>query len=286
MDVVGAEGVGGDDGDERRVDAAGQTDDDVAEPVLGAVVASAEDERLVQLVDRLEQLGDRVVDALGLLHRLGGHEHRRQRPLRRAAARVEQALAVGGDDRHVDDHEVLDELLAAVEQVALGVERQRAAVEHQLVLAADLVDVDERRVAVGGAGGEHPLAVGGLAAVVRRGVDVDGELGAAVGLHGERAVGTPDVLADADADVDATDDVQLERIGLVAGREVAGLVEHRVVGQQPLAVGAEHPAVGTHGGGVEQVEVLVDVAEHGDATPRVRRPGGPAPPRCRRRSLA
>ena len=64
-------------------------------------------------------------------------------------------------------------------------------------------------------------------------------------------------------------DVQLQRVGLVAGREVAGLVEHRVVRQQTLAVGAEHPAVGAHGGGVEQVEVLVDVAEHGDAPSRV-----------------
>ena len=249
--------------------APGQSDHDVAEPVLRAVVASAQDESVVQLVDRVEQIGDRALQPLGLLHRFGGHEHRRQRPLRRAATRVEQALAVGGDDRHVDDHEVLDELLAAVEQVAFGVEGQRAAVEHQLVLTADLVDVDERRVAVGRPRGEHPLAVGGLASVVRRGVDVDGELGTAVGLHGERSIGAPDVLADADADVDATDHEQLERIGLVAGSEVAGLVEHRVVGQQTLAVGAEHAAVGAHGGGVEQVEVLVDEAEHGDATSRV-----------------
>ena len=195
-------------------------------------------------------------------------------------------MAVGGDDRHVDDHEVLDELLAAVEEVALGVEHQRAAVEDQLVLAADLVDVDERRVAVGRPGGEHPLAVGGLAAVVRRGVDVDGELGPAVGLHGERTVGAPDVLADADADVDAADHVQLQRVGLAARREVAGLVEHGVVRQQALAVGAEDPPVGAHGGGVEQVEVLVDVAEHGDAAPGAAGQAGQRVPRCRRRSPA
>ena len=187
----------------------------------------------------------------------------------RCDPRVEQALTVRGEDRHVDDDEILDELLAAVEEVALGVEGQRAAVEHQLVLAADLVDVHQRRVAVGGTGGEHPLPVGGLAGVVRRGVDVDGELGAAVSLDEERTIRAPDVLTDADADVDAADDVQLERVGHVAGHEVAGLVEHGVVGQQPLAVRAEHPCVGTHGGGVEQIEVLVDVAEHCDATPGV-----------------
>ena len=118
---------------------------------------------------------------------------------------------------------------------------------------------------VGGTRRQHLLAVRGLAAVVRRAVDVDGQLGAAVGLHRERTVGAPDVLADRDADLDAADDVQLERVGLVARREVAGLVEHRVVRQQPLAVRAEHLAPGAHGGGVEQVAVLVDEADDGRA---------------------
>ena len=153
-------------------------------------------------------------------------------------------------------------------QVALGVERQRAAVEDQLVLAADLVHVHERRVGVGGARRQHLLAVRGLAAVVRRAVDVDGQLGAAVGLHGERAVGAPDVLADADADLDAADRRRARGVGLVARREVAGLVEDGVVGQQPLAVRAEDLAAGAHGGGVEQVAVLVDEADDRRAAPR------------------
>ena len=59
------------------------------------------------------------------------------------------------------------------------------------------------------------------------------------------------------------------RIRLGAGSEVAGFVEDRVVGQQTFAVGPEDAAVGTHSGGIEQVEVLVDEAEHGDATSRV-----------------
>ena len=63
---------------------------------------------------------------------------------------------------------------------------------------------------------------------------------------GQRAVRAPDVLADADADLDAADDVQLERVGLVARREVAGLVEHGVVRQQALAVRAEDLALGAH----------------------------------------
>ena len=208
----------------------------------------------------------RVVQHGGL-----GHDDLRQRHLRDAAPRVEQALAVDGRHRHVDDEQGLGELRTAGEQVALGVERERAAVEHELVLPADLVDVDQRRVGVGGTRRQHLLAGGGLAAVVRRAVDVDRQLGAAVGLHRERTVRAPDVLADRDADVDATDDVQLERIGLVARREVAGLVEHGVVRQQPLAVRAEDLSVGAHGRRVEQVTVLVDEADDGRTATRPRR---------------
>ena len=54
-DVVGAERVGRDRGDERRVDAAREPDEHVAEAVLAHVVARAEHERLVDLVHRLER---------------------------------------------------------------------------------------------------------------------------------------------------------------------------------------------------------------------------------------
>ncbi len=53
--VLGAERVGGDARDERRVDATRQADDDVGEAVLADVVAGAEHERLVDLGDRIEQ---------------------------------------------------------------------------------------------------------------------------------------------------------------------------------------------------------------------------------------
>ena len=80
-----------------------------------------------------------------------------------------------------------------------------------------------------------------------------------------RAERAPDVLADRDADLDAADDEQLERIGRRAGGEVPSLVEHGVVRQQPLAVRADDLAVGAHRGGVVQVAVLVDEADHGGA---------------------
>ena len=198
-----------------------------------------EHERLVQLGVRGQRIDELVVQRRVVGHRDLADDDGRQRLLGDPASRVEQALAVHRRHRDVDDEQLLAELRTPGDEVALGVEGERRAVEDELVLAADLVDVDERRVGVGGAGRQHPLAVGGLAAVVRRGVDVHRQLGAAVGLHGERAVGAPHVLADADADLDPADLVQLERVGLVPGREVAGLVEHGVVGQQALAVRAD-----------------------------------------------
>ena len=47
--VLGAEGSDGDGGHQRGVDAAGEADDHVGEPVLGHVVAGAEHERLPHL---------------------------------------------------------------------------------------------------------------------------------------------------------------------------------------------------------------------------------------------
>ena len=53
-----------------------------------------------------------------------------------------------------------------------------------------------------------------------------------------------------------------------AGGEVALLVEHRVVGQEPLAVDADHPAVGAHRGRVVEVVAGVGEPDDGDARPR------------------
>ncbi len=58
------------------------------------------------------------------------------------------------------------------------------------------------------------------------------------------------------------DDEQLEWIGLVTRREVAGLVEHRGVGQQALAVRADDLAVRAHRRGVVEVAVLIDETDH------------------------
>ena len=114
---------------------------------------------------------------------------------------------------------------------------------------------------VGGPGGQHRLPLGEAAGVVGGGVDVDGQLGAAGGLGGDRPRRAPDVLADRDGHPDAVDDE--EGAGVLARGEVAGLVEDAVVGQEPLAVQAPHAPAGADGGGVVEVALGQREADHG-----------------------
>ena len=263
VDVLGAEGVGGDAGHERRVDATGEADHDVGEAVLAHVVAGADHQRLVHLGDRVEGRGhDRsavVVVGDGAL----GEHHLGQGLGADPAPRVEEALA---EDRpHVEIHHQhrLGELRGPGHQLAVGVEHHGGPVEDQLVLAADLVHVDEGAGRIGGPGGEHALARRQPVGEVRRGVHVHDQLGTAEALEGDRAVRAPGVLADADADPHAPDHVELGPLG--TGREVPLLVEHGVVRQQPLAVDAGHLPADADGGGVVEVAPGVDEADDGRA---------------------
>ena len=196
----------------------------------------------------------------GRRRRLQAHRHLGQGGRRRPSPGVEQPLAEDGLDVDVDHHDVLDELGRPGHDPALGVEDERGAVEHQLVLAADQVHVDQRAGGVEGPGGEHPLPLRQPGCVVGRGVEVDDQLGPARRLVGDGPVGRPRVLADHDADPDAPDDEELARV--VAGGEVALLVEDPVVGQQPLAVDAVDLALGAHRGRVVEVTAGVDEADY------------------------
>ena len=163
--------------------------------------------------------------------------------------------AVDGD---VDDDEVLAHRGAAGEQLAAGVEDERVAVEDELVLAADLVHVRDRDVVVGGARGQHALALAGLAGVEGRGVDVDDDRGAGERGVAGGAVGVPDVLADGGGDRDAADD---EARRPRARLEVALLVEDAVVWEALLAVaGDDAPAV-DEGGAVVEHAVELEAAD-------------------------
>ena len=95
-----------------------------------------------------------------------------------------------------------------------------------------------------GALGEHPLALGALAAVIGGGRRVDDQARAGQRLDRRRRAREPDVLADRQPDRGPAElDQRRGRTGL----EVAPLVEDPVVGEQHLAVDALDAAVGEHG---------------------------------------
>ena len=144
LQALGADGVGGDLGDQRGVDAAREADDDVGEAVLADVVAHAEGEGGVDLGVLVEAVGDRSGGGLG-----------------------------SRGQRHVADEHLGVELRRAGDGLALGRDDDALAVEDQLVLAADRVAEGEGDAVGLGALGDHRLAGGALAARVGRARRVD-----------------------------------------------------------------------------------------------------------------
>jgi hypothetical protein len=127
-------------------------------------------------------------------------------------------------------------------------------------LATDEVRVDDRQRRVGCARREHRLAFEQTAGVVGRCIEVHHDFGAARGLGRDRSVRAPRVFADRHADLHTVDHEQ--RAGIFARREVALLVEHRVVRQEVLAIDAVHAALRAHRRRV--VEVAADLREAHD----------------------
>ena len=248
--MLGAERVDRDRGNERRVDAARQADEYVGEAVFRHVVARAEHEGFVDLLDGRKHGLDACCHAVvadpgvrdGDLGELLGT---------RTATRIELPFAERRAHVEVHHEQILDELLGAGHEVTLLVEDDGRPVEHELVLPADEVRVDDRHGRVGGAGRQHRLALSPSLRVVGGRVQVDDELGAARRLFEDRTARAPRVLADRDADLDARDQ---EQIRCIAARyEVALFVEHGVVRKQLFAVRAVDAPVRAHGGRVVQV---------------------------------
>src|SRR5581483_260546 len=144
------------------------------------------------------------------------------------------------------------------QQLASRAEDAAVAVEDELVLPADRVDVGDEGAVVGRALGDHPLALDSLGRVVGRAVDVDQQLRAVLRLPRHRAGGIPAVLAHGEADANA---VLLEDRALVAYREVALLVEDAVVRQENLVIDRLDLAVADERGRVEDLTLLIDEAD-------------------------
>ena len=185
-----------------RIDAARQAEHDAGKAVVLDIVAQAHDAgRIVRFVALLDHLA-RTLDAAPA----------RVAPL---PDRARHHRAEGGQLRA---------------EAAVGVERERAAVEHELVLSADHVEIDERQAALDDARHGDVLANGELVALVRRGVGDEQNFAARFEDAFDR-VGTPDVLADRNADAHAA---KHDRPRRRARREHALLVEDAVIGQIDL----------------------------------------------------
>ena len=220
--LIRPERVRGDRRRQRRVDAAGEPDDDTGKAVLSDIVAQAENEGAV---DRLQALfKGRHLATLAVPNLVVA-----PLPVRQGDARLESGH-LGG-------------------QGAVGIEHEGAAVEHQLVLPADLVDIDERqsRLDHAGNGKLHALVV--LVPFEGRAVDHDQQLGGRL-LKALGNVLDPHVFADHDTEAHA---LEVDRARQRPRLEDADFIENAVVGQLVLAAHRRHLAVRQKEGGVEHV---------------------------------
>jgi len=211
-DVLGAEGIHGQHGHESGVDAARQGDQGALEAGLVGVVAQAQHQGLAHV--RHVLLGEA---------RRGG---------RMGLGRIE-----------IHHTQVLTEGGHAQQQAAAGVAHHGAAVEDQLVVAADGVAVDDRalhalRGVLDQLGAHRTLAlVPGTRGKVQDQVAAGGREGLdRVGATVEQARADrgmiPDVLADRQADATS---FKFHDSGLGGGLKIAVLVKDVVRGKQGLA---------------------------------------------------
>ncbi len=218
MDLAGAQRIDRDGGRQGRIDTAGHAEHDAGEAVLADIVAQAQHHRGIDF----GQVGlGRVGRAVGerLRHPFGdvgaGESGRRHR-LQPVAAAPE-----------IDRQHRLRPGRHGRDQRAGRIDDEGSAVEHQLVLAADLVQIDHRQAGFHGAFARQFQPLVDLAEFERRAVGDDQQFGARAGQglgHG----GKPDVLADRQAQSQPAKD---HRLGQRSGGEDALFVEDAVIGQ-------------------------------------------------------
>ena len=132
---------------------------------------------------------------------------------------------------------------------------ERSAIEHQLILASDLVGIDERQIAFGDARDRDVEPNLLLVVRVRRAVGHDKQLCTGLGETLDHVLVVaplgPDVLADRHADAHAA---EVDGTRGRARRKQAALVEHAIVGQVHLH------AHRRDGAAVEQAAGVVELA--------------------------
>ena len=140
----------------------------------------------------------------------------------------------------------------------IGVERERRAIEHQFILPADLVEIDQRQAAFGdtGDGDRQPqiVLVARVGRTVRHHQDFRAGLGEAFDdVFVFLRLLEPDVFADGNADPDAADG---HRTRGGTAREQPLLVEHAVIRQVRLEAKGGDAALIEQRAGVIELAVL------------------------------
>ena len=191
---------------------------------LLVVALHADRERLEQIVERASRGSDvpaarrrRQEEAAALRRRIGERraigrspparsDRRHRRDARsRNASQSERHVVFSMRSRRVRsrsttaDHQPSRNRGASSTQPAV-LEDEAAAVVDQPVLPADGVGVEQHRLVVGGARRQHLAPRRVDAHAVRRGRDVDDDLGARIAAPAHRPVRRPRVLADLDGD--------------------------------------------------------------------------------------
>ena len=212
MDAIGPQGIDRHGGRDRGIDPAGKADDDPGKAVLVNVIAKAQDEGAV---DRLDPFGGRELQPIGT-----------------GPGVVRPAVPFGDGQTLLERRQLGPEFAASVKD-------EGRAVEYKLVLATDLVQVDDRQTRLAHPPRGELVAKIDLVRLEWGTIDDDQDFGARLD-QAFTDFGRPDIFAHGQPEPNAA---KIDRTGQSAGFEDALFVEDRVVGQVDL--GAQSPDLAT-----------------------------------------
>ena len=205
--IVLAQSVNRDTKRQRRIDAAGKTDDCARETILAQIVAHTQRQRFVDLSLNLTRTS--------------------------FCARREIPRAI------LDNLERLFEGDKLMRQLAVRIQRKRRAVEHQFVLSADKVDVERRNSGGRNAISQHFITLTLFVHVKGRGIEHQQHIGACI-TRGFCGAALPYVGADIDA---AMHSIDLNNAWRAVTVEIAFFIEHFVIRQALFAIGIFDAAI-------------------------------------------
>lgn len=178
----------------------------LAEPVLPAIVAAAADNRTPAQA-RLAFIGFR-------------------RPFPRCEASCRRI--------EIGDQQVIFERTCGDMDRAVGIGEHRSAVIDHRILAADEIDIGQGDAGLGHPHRQQLVAPRVLAVLERRGIRHDHDFGT-VGDRIGQWLGKPEILADDDANLDGVD-LDNTRSAIGIDLEISALVEHGIVRQLAFAI--------------------------------------------------